>query len=67
MRKEKEMFVLSSLSRLVAEIRKFRARSRAERAIGALPFELQKDIGWPGLTETSIMPRNGAAPVAGTK
>jgi len=48
--KEKEMSILSSLGRLAAEISEHRARNRTERAIGALPVELRKDIGWPDAT-----------------
>lgn len=65
--KEKEMSILSSLGRLAAEISEHRARNRTERAIGALPVELQKDIGWPDATGAKIVPASGVGSWAGAK
>lgn len=41
------MSVFSALGRLAAEYTEARSRYLTERQIHALPFELQKDIGWP--------------------
>lgn len=45
--KEREMTILSSLSRFAADYRAARARQETERSIRSLPAEIQKDIGWP--------------------
>lgn len=52
------MSVLSSLGRLAAQYSAARSRYRTERAIHSSPLELQKDIGWPELSETAR--RHGA-------
>jgi len=41
------MSILSTLSRIAHEYHDARARYLTERQINALPFEVQKDIGWP--------------------
>ena len=41
------MSILSSIGRIAAEFSAARARHQTERAIRALPPEIQKDIGWP--------------------
>jgi hypothetical protein len=41
------MSVFSAIGRLAAEYSAARARYLTERQLQALPFELQKDIGWP--------------------
>ncbi len=41
------MSILSSLGRMATELSAARARYRTERALYSLPFEIQKDIGWP--------------------
>ncbi|KQZ82051.1 hypothetical protein ASD64_09310 [Mesorhizobium sp. Root157] len=41
------MSILSSIGRIATEYNAARARYQTERAIRSLPFELQKDIGWP--------------------
>lgn len=40
------MSILSAISHYAAELREARARYQTERQISALPFEVQKDIGW---------------------
>jgi hypothetical protein len=45
------MSILSTISRLAHEYSEARARYITERSIGALPIELQKDIGWPSARE----------------
>ena len=46
------MSILSSIGRLATEFSAARARYQTERAIHALPIELQKDIGWPDVYES---------------
>ncbi|HMM64227.1 MAG: hypothetical protein WA975_15340 [Mesorhizobium sp.] len=41
------MSILSSIGRIATEFSLARTRLRTERALRALPLELQKDIGWP--------------------
>jgi hypothetical protein len=41
------MSIFSSIGRMASDYRAARTRYRTERAIRALPIELQKDIGWP--------------------
>lgn len=41
------MSIIASISRIAMEYRQARSRASAERAVRALPPELQKDIGWP--------------------
>lgn len=41
------MLTLSLVSRLLLAWQKHAARVRSERQLGALPLEIQKDIGWP--------------------
>jgi hypothetical protein len=45
------MSILSTISRLAHEYSQARSRYLTERSIGALPIELQKDIGWPDTYE----------------
>jgi hypothetical protein len=46
------MSILSTLSRIAHQYHDARARYLTERQINALPFEVQKDIGWPDAHET---------------
>ena len=41
------MSLLSAISNIADEYRNARARYLTEREVGALPLEIQKDIGWP--------------------
>ena len=41
------MSLMTALGRFAADSRAARARQETERSIRALPFEIQKDIGWP--------------------
>lgn len=41
------MSLLSTIGHLAQEFRAARVRYLTEREIGALPFDMQKDIGWP--------------------
>lgn len=41
------MSILSTLNRIAHEYHDARVRYLTERQINALPFEVQKDIGWP--------------------
>ncbi len=61
------MSILSSIGRIATEFSAARARYRTERAIRALPVELQKDIGWPEAADTKISHRNGVGSWAGAK
>jgi hypothetical protein len=44
---EEDMSVLSVIGRIAAEYNEARTRYLTERQVRALPFEIQKDIGWP--------------------
>lgn len=46
------MSILSMIGRIANEFGAARARYRTERSIRDLPFELQKDIGWPGAADS---------------
>ena len=41
------MSVLSVIGRIAAEYSAARTRYLTERQVRSLPFEIQKDIGWP--------------------
>lgn len=41
------MTILSTIERLASAYRQHRIAARTRRMIGALPEEVQKDIGWP--------------------
>lgn len=41
------MTILSTLSRIASAYRRAQRRYVTERQIEAMPYELQKDIGWP--------------------
>lgn len=45
--------ILSTIGRIASEFSAARTRYRTERAIHALPIELQKDIGWPEAEDTN--------------
>ena len=64
---EKEMSILSSIGRLATEFSAARARYQTERAIHALPIELQKDIGWPEAADAKAASRLGVGSWAGAK
>ncbi len=61
------MSILSSIGRLATEISAARARYQTERALRALPIELQKDIGWPEAADAKGSLRNGVGSWAGAK
>jgi hypothetical protein len=65
--KENEMSILSSIGRIAIEYNAARTRYQTERAIRALPIELQKDIGWPEITDCTKHDQNGAGFRAGGK
>lgn len=60
------MFILSTISRIVSDFSAARARYRTERAIGSLPAEVQKDIGWPPVRDVRVRD-HGAGTWAGAK
>lgn len=41
------MTILSTIGRLASTYRQHRIAAHTRRMIGALPEEIQKDIGWP--------------------
>ncbi|MEO9337954.1 hypothetical protein ABFT80_10975 [Mesorhizobium sp. SB112] len=41
------MSILSKIGRLATEFKTARNQYLTERSIRSLPFEIQKDIGWP--------------------
>jgi hypothetical protein len=65
--KENEMSILSSIGRFATEFSAARARYQTERAIRALPIELQKDIGWPEAADTRTSTHHGVGSWAGAK
>ncbi len=46
------MSLFSAIGHLAHEYKEARARYLTERQIGSLPFEIQKDIGWPPVDNT---------------
>ena len=46
------MSLFSAIGHLAHEYKAARARYATERQLGALPFEIQKDIGWPPITNS---------------
>lgn len=45
------MSLFSAISHLAREFQSARSRYLTEREIGALPHEIQKDIGWPPIEQ----------------
>lgn len=41
------MTIMSNFGAIARGWRRWRRAARTERAIGALPFDIRKDIGWP--------------------
>lgn len=50
------MSILERIGSLATYYSKVRARYLTERTVRALPFEIQKDIGWPDI-QTKYLPR----------
>ncbi|WP_170971326.1 MULTISPECIES: hypothetical protein [Mesorhizobium] len=46
------MGILSAFSYIAKEYSRTRTRYQTERLLHALPFEVQKDIGWPQPEDT---------------
>lgn len=59
--------ILSTIGRIASEFSAARTRYRTERAIYALPIELQKDIGWPEARGASTTLFNRVHDWAGAK
>lgn len=59
--------ILSTIGRIATEYSAARARYQTERAIHALPIELQKDIGWPEASDPRRPSTHGASEWAGAK
>jgi hypothetical protein len=59
--------ILSTIGRIATEFSAARARYQTERAIHALPIELQKDIGWPEAADARRTPSHGAGNWAGAR
>jgi hypothetical protein len=59
--------ILSTIGRIATEYSAARARYQTERAIHALPIELQKDIGWPEASDARRPSAHGAGNWAGAK
>lgn len=53
------MSILSTIGRLATEFSAARTRYQTERSIRSLPFELQKDIGWPETFDSKTGHRRG--------
>lgn len=43
------MSILSAIGRFAAEFSDARSRYLTERQVRSLPYEVQKDIGWPDI------------------
>lgn len=61
------MTIFSSIERAVSEFQAARSRYLTERAISSLPFELQKDIGWPEAADERPKVARGVGSWAGAK
>lgn len=61
------MSILLSIGRLASEYNAARTRYQTERAIRSLPIELQKDIGWPEITDCTNRDQHGAGSWTGGK
>lgn len=59
--------ILSTIGRIATEYRAARARYQTERAIRALPIELQKDLGWPEAAGSKPVCMHGAGNWAGSR
>jgi hypothetical protein len=59
--------ILSTIGRIATEYSAARARYQTERAIYALPIELQKDIGWPEAADAKRPLARGVGNWAGAK
>jgi len=46
-REEYVMSILARIGNIAARYSKVRSRYLTERTVRSLPFEIQKDIGWP--------------------
>ena len=57
--------ILSTIGRIASEFNAARTRYRTERAIYALPVELQKDIGWPEASDPKRPSSHGAGTWSG--
>jgi hypothetical protein len=57
--------ILSTIGRIATEYNAARVRYQTERAIHALPIELQKDIGWPETSDLRRLSSHGAGERAG--
>jgi hypothetical protein len=51
------MSVLSSIGRIATRYSLARTRYRTERELLSLPFEVQKDIGWPEISDRILAGR----------
>jgi hypothetical protein len=60
------MSILSSIGRIATRYSLARSRYRTERALNSLPFELQKDIGWPEITDCILYGRRSTDLSTGT-
>ncbi|WP_269929695.1 hypothetical protein [Aminobacter sp. HY435] len=58
------MSILSTIGRLASEFSAARSRYHTERSIRSLPFELQKDIGWPEAFDSKTGHRRGHSEAA---
>jgi hypothetical protein len=61
------MSILSTIGRVATEFRNARARHLTERAIRALPPELQKDIGWPDAVDNHSSAHRGVGSWSGSR
>lgn len=61
------MSILSTISHYAHEFAEARTRYLTERTIRALPFELQKDIGWPEASGSRSVGNAGVGTWAGSK
>lgn len=48
------MSIMNAFLYRFVRYRRMRDRARTERLISELPFEIRKDIGWPGVYPTRL-------------
>jgi hypothetical protein len=66
-REENKMSILSTIGRFAAEYSAARNRFLTERQVRSLPFEIQKDIGWPDSYTRRDVTRSSLGAWAGSK
>lgn len=53
------MTIVNALLHYVQRVRLARERARTEKLVSELPFEVRKDIGWPGRFQSRLADCDG--------